>query len=222
MSSEVEFKFAVAHASAFERLAEHLLGPGARLPAPARQTNRFFDTPDLALRAARLALRLREESGRWTLTAKGRSESAGALSRRPEHEVELSATEAGELAAGRRDVLELFAQKLPGDFARRLAVAADGRPVAQVGSFVNERTVLGPVPLPGSGRRVTFELDRATFPGPRVDCEIEVELDGDEQAEAVGAELEDLLRAAGIEWTRAPSKASRLFEALEGPRAARP
>ena len=73
---ELEFKFRVEGPAAFEALAR---AAGSRPSPPALQSNHFFDTADRALSLQRYTLRLREEGGRFTLTAKGPGERAATL-----------------------------------------------------------------------------------------------------------------------------------------------
>src|SRR6185295_12314113 len=65
---EREFKLRIPSAAAERELLARLGGTRA---APARQVNHFFDTAERTLRRARIALRLREEQGVFTLALKG-------------------------------------------------------------------------------------------------------------------------------------------------------
>lgn len=215
---EIEFKFRVRDARDLERLRGAF--PGAPARPPARQVNHFFDTPDGALRAARLALRLREQGGRFRLTAKGEASAGGGpLTARPELEAALEPDAARAVLAGERSPLAALRDALgaPGNAAEllgRIADAAGDAPLVHRGSFENERTVLGPVAAAGLDE-VRFELDATRFPGGALEHEIEVEVTSDAEAEVARGGLERLLAELGIEWTTAPSKAQRFFEALE-------
>lgn len=84
---EVELKLALPPAQA-ERLRRH---PALRPISPHRAVISeldaiYFDTPDLALKQAGVAVRLRESAGQWVQTVKGRGDSQGALHRRLEWE----------------------------------------------------------------------------------------------------------------------------------------
>src|SRR6185436_17044266 len=86
---EVEFKIALAGEAELAALLA-ALPPGAPAPQPAReQLNHFLDTARGDLRRAGLALRLREEAGRFVLTAKGAPAPGGkgVLTDRAEDEV---------------------------------------------------------------------------------------------------------------------------------------
>ena len=80
--TEIELKFCIDDEAA-DRWRRHLSRPGA---SGERFRARYFDTPDLRLGRARMALRLRQEGTQWVQTLKGVGD--GAL-RRLEHEVPL-------------------------------------------------------------------------------------------------------------------------------------
>lgn len=85
MPQETELKLAL-HPRDAERLLAHPLLRG--LPrAGQRLFNTYFDTPDLALREARLAVRERRVGGRSLLTVKTSGSTVGGLSQRGEWEV---------------------------------------------------------------------------------------------------------------------------------------
>ncbi len=215
---EIELKLAVPGEDAFRRLAERL-APGTELPRAALQVNHFFDTRDAALRGAKLALRLREEEGRFVVTAKGAARGADdALSDRAEEEVEIDSAAAAGVLMGEESPLDLLARALdpPAPLVDALRGALEGRALLRVGAFENERRRLGPVAL-GPLRDVTLELDRTTFPGGAVEHEVELEIAADE-AEAARAAVGELWRELELEWRTAPSKAQRFFQALESVR----
>jgi len=85
MPQETELKLTL-HPKDAERLLAHPLMSG--LPrAGQRLFNTYFDTPELALRDARLALRERRVGGRSLLTVKTSGSTVGGLSQRGEWEV---------------------------------------------------------------------------------------------------------------------------------------
>jgi len=86
---EVELKFQVPPARR-AALRAALATAGAHR---TRLRARYFDTPERALAAAGLALRLRDEGGRWVQTLKGRGDGVAA---RLEHEVAIGPVAAGE------------------------------------------------------------------------------------------------------------------------------
>jgi len=213
---EVEFKFRVDGPAAFEALAGQA---GARPGAAVTQTNHFFDTTDRALGRGRHTLRLREESGRFRLTAKGPGRRAGALSSRAEEEVEIPRAAAEAILHDQRsalDALEAHAEPRARELLATMRALLAGAPLRHVGAFQNERARL-PVRLEVDGRAlsVTLELDRTTFPGPQVQYEVEVEI-VDADHGAVERALHALLRSAGVAWRESPSKAARFFDALAG------
>lgn len=151
MPAEIELKFAltpVAHA----RLAEVLTrdwGPGAEL----QQENRFFDSADLRLRAARVNLRLRRENARLIVTAKRRVAASAAHQHHDEWEVDLPVWDGDPAHLPRPDWI---------DAALADAVLGDQ------GGFANARWEWH-----HDGDLVC--LDRTDF-GPRVDHELEIEV----------------------------------------------
>jgi uncharacterized protein YjbK len=215
---ETEFKFLVEDERAFDALAAHV---GLELGAPLTQNNHFFDTAEGLLRRARYALRLRLEPGRARLTAKGPAQQGAGetdLAVRPEEEIELDAEVANAILRGGLSPLEAFEER-GGD--SRLLLSIRGlvgeRALLPIGSFLNHRRLLGPVPLAcGSGEiPAIFELDRTEFSGGRVDCEIEVEVEHD-ASPACREALHALLADAGVAWRPSRSKVERMFEAAGG------
>jgi inorganic triphosphatase YgiF len=86
---ETELKLRVPQ-PAMQRLATHpALKGGGRTP-PQKLRAIYYDTPDLALSRAGVALRVRREGRRWIQTAKWAGEVHGALHQRNEAEVEVA------------------------------------------------------------------------------------------------------------------------------------
>ena len=102
-------------------------------------------------------------------------------------------------------------------FLESVQLALGGEGLQHAGSFENARTRIGPVRV--SDREGTiellFELDRTSFPGGRVDCEVEVEVRTLAEAERARPVVETLLEKAEVSWSAATSKAQRFFGALE-------
>jgi hypothetical protein len=215
---EREFKLRIPDEAARAALIARLGGASA---PPAQQVNHFFDTRTRALRRARLGLRLREEEGRFTLALKGPPrEDHPSLAARSEEELELDAGTARALLSGERAVLEALGwrRSSAGPLVRQALRLAGKEPLLRVGAFENERLRIGPLAFPpgSTGPALVFELDRTTFPGGRVERELEVELP--EGADPVELErgLGELFRALGIAVESLPSKARRLFRILDG------
>lgn len=83
MAQETELKLALA-AHDLPSLLSH---PLLQSPQPTqRLLNTYFDTPDLALRARRMAVRERLAGEQWLLTVKTAGHSSAGLSRRQEWE----------------------------------------------------------------------------------------------------------------------------------------
>jgi len=211
---EREFKLELPDEQALARVRHALAAAPARA---VRQINHFLDTPAGHLRRARLALRLREEDGRWWLTLKGpRVAAPGALAARAEEERELEPAQAAALLAGERDALACFAQgahaPVPVLVAARAAVGAAA--LGPIGSFVNERERLGPLALGALPARLVLELDRTTFPDGEAH-ELEVELPPGVEPAELERELRALFARLGLPWRPAGNKAARFFRALE-------
>lgn len=83
MAQETELKLTLDAHDLPRLLAHPLLASPA---APQRLLNTYFDTPDLALKTRRMAVRERLADERWLLTVKTAGSSAGGLSRRQEWE----------------------------------------------------------------------------------------------------------------------------------------
>jgi uncharacterized protein YjbK len=214
---ETEFKFLVEDERAFAALAAHV---GLEIGAPLTQNNHFFDTAEGLLRRARYALRLRLEPGRARLTAKGPAQQGAGetdLAVRPEEEIELGPEQANAILRGGLSPLAAFAERAGTRLLRSISGLIGERQLLPIGSFLNHRRLLGPVPLScGSGQiPAIFELDRTEFPGGRVDCEIEVEVEH-EASPACREALHALLAGAGVPWRPSRSKVERMFEAAGG------
>lgn len=211
---EREFKLQLASPAACARLR------AALGPAPARQTrqeNHFYDTSARGLRAARIALRLREEEGRWFLTLKGpRQDGGGALSTRAEEELELDAHAAHALLAPGSDPLAVLERARGESPLVRAARATVGRtPLARLGSFSNERLRLGPLALEGVATELVLELDRTRFPGSVETHELELEVPAEADPAAVEAALRALFARLDLPWRAGENKAARFFRLLD-------
>jgi uncharacterized protein YjbK len=215
--TEIELKYQLTSADAFTALARAV----GVTPSPAvTQVNHFYDTRDGRLAAARYSIRWREEGEAHTITLKGPEapSSGDHLTVRPEEEVRLEADEVAMLRAGSVAPLILFARHVQGGTALAAAIerCIGDAELVYVGSFENRRARL-PVALTlATGTlQVEMELDQTTFPGSRIEYEVEIELDAADTASAQQAVVA-LLDRAGITWRTAPSKAERFFRALQG------
>jgi uncharacterized protein YjbK len=214
---EVELKLALS--SRDELLAFRNLVGGKAAP-PVVQENHFFDSADRVLDRAKHACRLRREGEKLIVTVKGpgKRSQAGLLIERAEEEIEVSAAQAALMLKGQESPLAAFAVRT----GRRPAVLADmdrlleGRSLTILGCFSNLRTrIEALVAIHGQPRALVFELDQTTFPGGKVDYEIEVEVPRGVDAGALRQVIEDLCRRAGITPRRAPGKLERFMKALK-------
>lgn len=88
MSQEIELKLSLPR-KALPALRRHpLVAAAAKQGNAVTLDNTYFDTPDLKLRARRVALRTRRAGRRMLQTVKCAAESTGGLSQRPEWEQE--------------------------------------------------------------------------------------------------------------------------------------
>lgn len=223
-SREIEFKFGVSGTSAFERLLQHLELPVSLLHSGVTQTNHFFDSPSWCLHEHHFVIRLRDTGGSYALTIKGEHTSeetaSGVLSNRIEEEVMIPQAAAEGLLRGKLSPRQAVSDHFAGRSAALVEMienACQGQQLVRIGQFTNERIHLPPVSLTvgDSREQLVFELDTSTFPGNRIEHELEVEIKAHSNAAGIEAALIALLREAGIEWHAAPSKAVRFFAAIE-------
>lgn len=216
MRTETEFKFLFTDEASLLAVERALVARGVPDRGQVRQVNHFFDTEDRALSAAGLALRLREEAGRFLVTAKGRLEeapAAGSPTRHLEEEAWIPAEVARTILTGSRTVLDVLleASAAPPPLLARIGECLAGRAPASLGCFTNQRTRLAPWIV--GGHELVVELDRTEFPAGRRDFELELEVEPEVTAEAHAALLE-LFRDTDARTTTAPTKAARFFAAL--------
>jgi hypothetical protein len=213
-SHEIELKRRLTGPDAADRLLE-VLGAVA---CDVQQVNHVFDTADRGLHRARHTLRLREEAGRFILTAKGPSRGVGAsVSVRSEAESEIEPDVARRLLAGEGDPLAELRQRAT-DAAfdglwESLERARSGEPLGELGQFRNRRRTVRVVVSPAL--HLSVEVDQTHFPNGRVHDEVEIELPRPEFTAEVEAWLAERAAAAGIETQPSTAKFARFYAALE-------
>jgi len=166
MAQETELKLSLSAQDLPHLLSHPLLAAPA---APQRLFNTYFDTPDLALRDRRMAVRERLADEQWLLTVKTAGSSAGGLSRRQEWEgpttpgaLDFAALVddpalASELMALRTALKPLFAT----DFDRQRWV------VDHAGARIEVALDQGRIHLPGTdGSEALLELELELLEGP--------------------------------------------------------
>ena len=162
---ETELKLRVP-SPAMQRLGAHPVLQSSQRTPPQKLRAIYYDTPDLALSRAGVALRVRREGRRWIQTVKWAGEVHGALHRRNESEVEVSGP-AVDLAKFDPEVGTLFQ-------APNIADAL--QPVFET-EFVRSRRLV----VFDDACRVEASLDRGEIrSGERVEglSELELELKG--------------------------------------------
>jgi uncharacterized protein YjbK len=219
---ERELKLGIRDAALFDAL---LAAAGGERAAPAIQENHFFDSPDRALSARGVALRIRREGERWLLTLKGRdgTQTDPLLADRVELECELEPAQAAEALHSRDPAPPLLAALAPvageGEVSALLAVAraaSDLAPLQCLGSFRNQRTrVRTELAAGGERHPVTLEFDRTEFAPGDVRHEVELELAPDDPEAAVRGALLALFRRVGAEALPVDSKYAHFLARLE-------
>ncbi|HEX5803325.1 MAG TPA: CHAD domain-containing protein [Azospira sp.] len=189
MAVETELKLALSAAAA-GRLRRHPLLAAVR-PTRQRLVNCYYDTPDLALLDAGIALRHRRTARGWLLTVKSAEPAAGGLARRSEWE-----------APSLPDTFD-FSHVDDKRLRRKLQALQPRLQPAFFTDFQRTAWLLEPAP----GVRVELALDRGSIRhGERQEalCEIELEL----VAGPVSA-LFELARALQAELPLRPEAASK-------------
>lgn len=215
---EVELKRLLVGRGAADQFVAAL---GAPVLSDKQQVNHIFDTEDRRLDRSSFALRLRTEGNYAFLTAKGRTRSVGSnTSSRLEAEVPIEATVAAGILAGRIDPLLALRSRVEDpafeELWREMETVLGATRIRPWGHFENRRRTIR-VTLP-QGLCVDVEVDQTRFPDERLDEEIEIELQGDEEVDAVETWLVATTRAAGVETRSSSPKIARFFAALHGPR----
>jgi uncharacterized protein YjbK len=166
---EVELKWSLSE-DGYTTLASRLpevLGPALRL----EQENRFFDSCDLRLRRALCNVRLRLENGRLLLTCKRRVATPDQAHRHDEWEAWLDGDLRQRIETPGTDLAAML--PLP-DPVRQ---ALEGAPLMPMGGFANLRLEFH------DGDHLLC-LDRTSFPGGRIDHELEIETSRPADADA--------------------------------------
>ena len=216
---EIELKLQFSNEESFRAT---LLAAGGDAEAAVRQINHFFDDAQRSLRSHAYGMRLREESQRFFLTAKGKKSTSerAALSVRREEECEISPADAKSILAGDACPLVILQNHLRVEGKSLLSEIEDvlaGRALAYIGAFENHRTrVRTELDTENAAKLpVVLEFDRTCFPGNQIQFELELELARPEDAERAEAGLRALLQKAGTSGRPASGKATRFFAFLE-------
>jgi|GEM_PF-611964 len=215
---EVELKLRVPDGQALEAVQKAARGVPEEV---VQQINSFFDTRDLVLNEAKYAVRLRQEDGRFFVTAKGPSTESlgGAIASRGEQEVEIHAALAKKIKEGEVSPLSPLegGSEQRRELVARIRKLAGGKKLIRIGEFKNERRRIGVrLQSPGGPLPLVLELDKTTFPDGSVHHEVEVEIPKDLHMEMVKDAVERLFADAGVRGESTTSKAERFFRAIGG------
>jgi inorganic triphosphatase YgiF len=169
MARETELKLALARRDLPRLLAHPLLAACA--PQRSRLRNTYFDTPDLALLARRMAVRERQVGRQTLLTVKTAGSTAGGLSRRGEWEAPTTAGAFGFATLVDDAALAAWLQARAGrlvpvfrtDFTRRTWLLALGG--ARIELALDQGTVASDTPH-GPRRQPLLELELELLDGP--------------------------------------------------------
>jgi inorganic triphosphatase YgiF len=200
---ERELKLGIRDDAVFDALLE---AAGGERDAPSVQENHFFDSPDRAFSRSGLALRIRCEGERWTLTLKGptRSDAGAMLADRAELECALEPARAAA-ALRSRDPAKQMLEALSQDHAASALLAAARRaseraPLELLGGFRNARTrVRTTLAAGGEQFPVTLEFDCTEFAPDDVRREVELELAPGDPEDLLRDAMLALFRKAGAE-----------------------
>ncbi|MEN9888939.1 MAG: hypothetical protein RL559_976 [Pseudomonadota bacterium] len=199
MAQETELKLSLAAHEVPRLLRQPLLAAPAERQ---RLHNTYFDTPELALKARRMAVRERLAGDQWLLTVKTAGSSTGGLSRRQEWE--------GPTTPGALDVAALVDDVALA--AELMALRAQLQPLFAT-DFDRQRWV-----IEHAGARIELALDQGRIHVPGTDWTealLELELELLSGPEAALHTLAEALRAApGGPLALTPSDASKAQRGL--------
>ena len=219
---ETELKLALASKAELDAVR---LVVGGRAVAPVKQENHFFDSADRVLDAAKHACRLRREGDAFIVTVKGPSKASegGLLTERAEEEVKVSWGQADRMLKGLASPLAAFGTRGAAKPAvvGEVEVLLAGKPLVYIGGFRNLRTrVNADVTVGGRAVGVVFEFDETTFPGNRIDFELEVEVPAGVDAAALKTALDGICTRARVTPRAASSTLKRFMTVLQAMRKA--
>ena len=223
LSTEIEFKFAVDNAGAFNKLVEQLALAESVLNNSVTQVNHFFDSPSLCLKESDLAVRLRVQNKNNIFTIKGKSsyhsEDRQSLSKRIEEEASIPDHAAHDLLEGHIAPSDIIKQYMPAQadtLQEMITHACNDESLKYIGMFRNKRIILPEYKLETGdiSTNIVFELDSSSFPDGSIEYELEVEISDTTHADEIHHALTAMLEQAGISWKTAPSKAARFFDRL--------
>lgn len=212
MIREIELKYQFANKQDFLKALSLFSGE----QTVENQTNFFYDTPDLKLKAQHVFLRLRQSNEQFILTCKAAPENtpkpSASLSIHDEWEMNLTPEEA------EKSPLELLRKDWPSEsdglrqtrlsLLKRVQKIIQNEKIGFVGSFKNTRTH---VPYQLDKYLLDLEFDQTDF-GSRIDYELEIELPEDLPPQQVETRLQQLFQKLNIQTSLSSGKAERFFK----------
>lgn len=145
---------------------EKLLEDFPNAPAPVKQVNYYFDTPDFDLGRNKIMLRVRQENGQFILCAKILQDASGSslICTELEQTIPEAVFEQGKQRAS------VLLGHLPTEGQEAIRALVSPEQISLRGALENERRL-----LPFSNSPYTYELDRTLFPGNNESYELEIE-----------------------------------------------
>jgi uncharacterized protein YjbK len=175
------------------------------------QLNIFYDSDHFLLRKNKLALRLRKETNKYTLTAKGSNISSNEVVTRPEIECALSRQIALSILEKKRNLAELTNSKPVRWIEKQLNV-----PVPSLHEVVRFENLRQLIKVPIENQLLLFELDTTYYDDRAIHYELEIEFPKKNDYESCRLFIEKILKKASIPWKISGlSKYERALQMLE-------
>lgn len=158
------------------------------------QLNVFYDTGNSLLKKRKLALRIRKENSKYTLTAKGANLSHDEYVTRPEIECFLPRATAEAIFEKKKNISEL-----------------DEKPVRWIRKQLNNRlpflievirfeNLRQEMKVPLENQMILFHLDKTSYSDDVTDYELEIEFPAKDSYASSKLFIEKILKKASIPW----------------------
>lgn len=223
MIREIELKYRLHARQDYQKLANYFdLSDDLKF----KQVNYFFDTKKFSFKKNKVTLRLREQEGKFVMTAKNgninrSTEGRDVLVVRLESESAISSDKASKIISKQLNPLQAFieqAKKLEDDALKthkylqtRFTKCAGTSEVISIGSFINFRLQKK---LRIEGFEVVFELDETHFPNGLTHYEAEVEIPEHVDTAIVKKHMRQIFKEVKLETFPDKGKSTRFYETL--------